>query len=172
MITFVKGDATRPQGDGFKIIAHCCNDVGAYGAGFALALKEAHPFAAEAYFKWFELKEAAKIHPLYNNEVVVSGDFKLGMVEMVRVSEELFVANIIGQHGVGRTPDGKPPIRYDAIQAGLKSVFTFAQIFEATLHMPRMGAGLAGGNWVAIEKLIRHELSDKGISVTVYDLPV
>ncbi len=38
--------------------------------------------------------------------------------------------------------------------------------------MPRMGAGLAGGNWVAIEKLIRHELSDKGISVTVYDLPV
>src|SRR5262245_8320884 len=36
-ITYVKGDATSPQADGNKIIAHVCNDVGKWGKGFVLA---------------------------------------------------------------------------------------------------------------------------------------
>jgi hypothetical protein len=34
-----------------------------------------------------------------------------------------------------------------------------------------MGAGLAGGDWSVIEKMIQEELCDWGIPVTVYDLP-
>ncbi len=35
--------------------------------------------------------------------------------------------------------------------------------------MPRIGAGLTGGNWEIIEGIIREELSAKDTSVTVYD---
>jgi len=37
--------------------------------------------------------------------------------------------------------------------------------------MPRIGCGLAGGRWVMVEKLVKKELIEMGIEVTVYDLP-
>jgi len=36
MITYLVGDATQPQGEGVKVIAHICNDIGAWGAGFVI----------------------------------------------------------------------------------------------------------------------------------------
>jgi hypothetical protein len=35
--------------------------------------------------------------------------------------------------------------------------------------MPRIGCGLAGGNWIEIEKIVNRTLIDKNIKVTVYD---
>jgi hypothetical protein len=51
----------------------------------------------------------------------------------------------------------------------LATVAQFAQRHNATIHMPRIGAGLAGGNWETISQLVREELCARGISVTVYD---
>ena len=40
-----------------------------------------------------------------------------------------------------------------------------------SVHMPRIGCGLAGGTWERIEPLIVKVLCERGIPVTVYDLP-
>jgi len=37
-ILYIKGDVTAPIGDDNKLIIHCCNDIGAMGAGVAVAL--------------------------------------------------------------------------------------------------------------------------------------
>ncbi|HJZ91138.1 MAG TPA: hypothetical protein VKE40_09715 [Gemmataceae bacterium] len=37
-ITYQNGDATQPQALGVKMICHACNDIGARGKGFVLAL--------------------------------------------------------------------------------------------------------------------------------------
>jgi hypothetical protein len=37
--------------------------------------------------------------------------------------------------------------------------------------MPRMGAGLAGGDWEVIELLIQETLCASDVAVYVYDLP-
>lgn len=37
-IIYLKGDATNPQTEGNKIIAHICNDLGGWGKGFVLAI--------------------------------------------------------------------------------------------------------------------------------------
>jgi hypothetical protein len=39
------------------------------------------------------------------------------------------------------------------------------------VHMPRIGCGLAGGQWEEIEPIIETTLGAKGVAVTVYDLP-
>ena len=39
-INYLVGDATRPVGEGVKLIIHCCNDIGAWGAGFVVALSK------------------------------------------------------------------------------------------------------------------------------------
>jgi len=40
---------------------------------------------------------------------------------------------------------------------------------HASVHMPRIGCGLAGGRWDRIEPLIDTALCQRGVPVTVYD---
>ncbi|MQY33582.1 hypothetical protein SRB17_15430 [Streptomyces sp. RB17] len=39
----------------------------------------------------------------------------------------------------------------------------------ASVHMPRIGCGLAGGTWSRKEPFITERLVKRGIEVTVYD---
>ena len=65
--------------------------------------------------------------------------------------------------------NGKAPIRYEAIAIGLEKIAQFASEKLATVHMPRIGCGLAGGSWDKIEPLIHKFLSEKEIATFVYD---
>jgi hypothetical protein len=42
--------------------------------------------------------------------------------------------------------------------------------FNASVHMPRIGCGLAGGTWEEVEPLVDAELLKRGFTVTVYDM--
>lgn len=128
-----------------------------------VALSRRWPHVEQEYRKWFWGV------PL-NRTVSFSGPFELGAVQVVAAEPGRYVANLIGQHDI-RWQNGIPPIRYSAITKGLKYVRNFCQVYPCTIHMPRMGAGLAGGDWSVIEKMIQEELCDWGIPVTVYDLP-
>jgi|SRR5438445_9950569 len=131
-ITYCTGDATRPVGDGQKIITHVCNDAGGWGRGFVIALSRRWPQPEQRYRASHR-----------------GGDtppFALGQVQFVQVEREIWVANLIGQHGIGWR-SGKPPVRYEAIREGLRSVAVKARELGASVHMPRIGCGLAGGRW-------------------------
>ncbi len=99
--------------------------------------------------------------------------FALGQVQFVPVAPDLTVANLIGQHDIARKNQAQatPPVRYDAIREGLGRVRVEAQRHHASVHMPRIGAGLAGGEWPLVEQLIEQELVAHGLNVTVYDFP-
>jgi O-acetyl-ADP-ribose deacetylase (regulator of RNase III) len=155
-IAYVTGDATVPNGTGARIIVHVCNDAGGWGRGFVLAISKRWPQPEVEYRRWAR-GDGTKL-------------FELGQVQFVEVERALWVANMIGQRGT-RAEGGRPPVRYDAIRAGLAAVREFAQARAATVHMPRIGAGLAGGRWDEIAVLIKDELVVHDIAVTVYDLP-
>ncbi len=61
-INYVVGDATQPIGEGPKIIVHVCNDVGAWGCGFVLALSERWPVTEQRYRAWHS-GEAGNVTP-------------------------------------------------------------------------------------------------------------
>lgn len=167
-IQYVTGDATDPQGTGPRIIVHCCNDLGKWGAGFVKALSARWGQAEDAYRRWHrEGKQMTVDAPIMET----SGPFKLGEIQLVLVAPKLWVCNLIGQHGVGFEQGQRPPIRYEAIQQGLRKLSRIALAREATVHMPRMGTGLAGGRWEGVEQMVNEELATKRVSVTVYDLP-
>src|SRR5688572_6727620 len=139
-IKYVTGDATRPEGEGSKIIVHVCNDLGAWGAGFVLALSKRWKGPEEQYRQWAK------------GELTIAPPFALGNVQFVHVTGTEWVANLIGQEGFGEP--GRPPVRYLAIGKGLERVAKEALAREASVHMPRIGCGLAGGKWEVIEALI------------------
>lgn len=152
-INYLKGDATQPVGLGVKIIVHVCNDIGAWGAGFVLAISK----------KW----SSPKKH--YKNWFVNQNDFNLGEVQFVDVEDDIIVANLIGQKGV-RNKKNLRPIRYEAVESGLIKVVKYASENECSIHMPRIGCGLAGGSWSVIESIIEKTLVSNNLDVFVYDL--
>lgn len=152
-INYIKGDATNPTTEGNKIIVHVCNDIGGWGKGFVMAISKRWKQPENQYREWFKAKD----------------NFSLGQVQFVQVEKELGVANLIGQHKIIKDENGNAPIRYDAILQGLEKVEQFANEKKATVHMPRIGCGLAGGTWDKIEPLINSSLTTKNIQVTVYD---
>lgn len=155
MITYLTGDATEPKVDGPKIIAHVCNDIGGWGRGFVLSVTKKYPKAEWAYRGWYQGNvDPERIDP----------PFKLGEVQFVKVADDVYVANMIGQHGIF-VQDGVQPIRYDAIESCLKTLSVVAENLKATIHMPRIGCGLAGGKWSEIETIVNRTLP----SVYVYD---
>ena len=154
-IKFLKGDATLPQGEGPKFIIHICNDVGAWGKGFVLAISKRWPEPEREYRNWYATR-------------VVS--FSLGMIQTVQVEPQLHVVNMIAQSGLRWTNKTQPPIRYDALETCLKQVANRAKALNASVHMPRIGCGLAGGKWNLIEPIIIETLCSNNIPVSVYDL--
>lgn len=95
-------------------------------------------------------------------------DFGLGAVQLVQVDRQVWVANMIGQCGI-RTGSRGVPVRCEAIDAALARLT--GEVIErgASVHMPRIGCGLAGGRWSRTEPLITERLVRRGIAVTVYD---
>ncbi|MBN2298606.1 MAG: macro domain-containing protein [Deltaproteobacteria bacterium] len=157
MIVYVTGDATQPRGEGHKIIVHICNDTGRWGKGFVLAISRRWKKPENAYRQWHE-------HPAGDNRV------ELGKIQPVRVSDDITVINMIAQKGIYRSK-GVPPIRYEAVRTCLKKVSSYAAEIPdnpVTIHMPRIGCGLAGGSWPEIEKIINETLTD--FDVVVYGL--
>jgi O-acetyl-ADP-ribose deacetylase (regulator of RNase III) len=154
-IIYEIGDATAPTGEGPRVIVHVCNDAGGWGKGFVIAVSQRWSEPERRYRAWHRGEE--------------SEEFGLGQVQFAKVEPDIWVANLIGQHGM-TVRNGVPPVRYDAIRSGLRSVAAKAKELGASVHMPRIGCGLAGGKWEEVEPIISEELSSVGVVVTVYDL--
>ncbi len=153
-ITYLAGDATRPVGEGAKIIAHVCNNLGKWGKGFVLAVSRRWPIARQRYLT---LPTPGTTIPL-------------GTVQMVKVEEDIYVANLIAQDGI-RSRNNPVPLKYLSLKACLGQVATEALSLQASVHMPRIGCGLAGGEWYRVEPIIQRTLCQRGVAVYVYDLP-
>jgi len=151
----VHGDALEPRGVGPWVIVHLVNDsTPNWGGAFARGLRERYPMAQNEFRSWVNEDR---------------GRLRLGAVLTSEVDDGLFVATIVGQHGYGRSV--RPRIRYAAVREALAKVADFARETGATVHMPRIGAGQAGGRWPLIREIVADKLTRRGISVMVYVPP-
>jgi O-acetyl-ADP-ribose deacetylase (regulator of RNase III) len=167
-INYLIGDATNPQG-GVRCILHVCNDVGGWGRGFVLALSAKWKEPEQNYRMWAKTELSYKELTLLPS---CKPNFKLGEIQVVKVEEELFVINMIAQHGI-YPENGIPPARLDALESCLNKVYNLIKDQpNTTIHMPRICAGLGGLNWEDIEPVIIRTLTDKNVEVNVYDLPI
>lgn len=154
-ITYLKGDARNPRGTDHRIIAHVVNDkTPRWGAGFPLEIKK----------KWPDVQEEFEIWALESR-----ADFSLGNIHLYTIDRSLSIVHMICQRGYG--PSEKPRIKYKAVKECLDQLASIALKRKASIHMPRIGCGQAGGSWAVISELIDESLSQKGLTVTVYDLP-
>jgi hypothetical protein len=148
------GDATKPRGKGKMIIAQVVNSYGALGFGFGLSLAKNYPAIKDRLAKWKADKAS----------------FVLGNSQLVEVNSNLYVFQMLAQKGV-RPKDGEVLLKYPELRRCLISLREIALDLKASVHMPAIGAGQAGGDWHIIIGMIHDELVNYDIKVNIYLLP-
>lgn len=153
-ITYLKGDASEPRGGGKRLLVQVVNDAAlTWGGGFSLSLRKKWPLLQQAFRSW----------------AMTQRNLKLGNVHVAEVDRNISLVSMVAQHGYGPSPT--PRIRYLSLQECLRRVGEMAAQRGATVHMPRIGCGLAGGSWPVVSELVFDEICSRGANVFVYDLP-
>lgn len=166
MIHHVVGDALLPVHTNKRtVIAHVVNTAGAWGAGFVVPLGRRYPYAKDRYQAWGKGEPANVLDP----------PFQLGVTQFVNVGagdrDDIdVVANMCAQLGLPSS-DNPQPIRYDALLSCMKFVAGFARGGNYSVHMPRIGCGIAGGEWPMIETILSKSLGLLRVETYVYTLP-
>ncbi|WP_316347413.1 macro domain-containing protein [Desulfuromonas acetoxidans] len=139
----VNGDLIKLALNGqFDVIIHGCNCYCTMGAGIAKAVKTQFP---EAYAVDCETEKGSKN--------------KLGTYSSASVTREghsITIVNGYTQHHYRRVGGKGINADYDAIRAVFKAVRH--DFSGKTIGYPRIGAGLAGGDWTIIADIINEEL--------------
>lgn len=130
----------------YKFILHGCNAQGVMGAGFAKTVKELQSFAYQQYREAYERR-----------------GLKLGEAIIVRDTKRVIIHAITQQY-YGK--DGRRYVSYDAIANAMAAVEE--NLYGETIAMPKIGSGLAGGDWNVIEAIIESEL--KTVQPVVFTL--
>lgn len=156
MIYYVVGDATEPQGAGNKIIMHICNDAGAWGKGFVLAVSERWPQPEAIYRMTFRDQAATVSKP------------QRGHVQFVPVTDAITVANMVAQQGYGGKIDRVDKV---ALAACLHQVAQEARLRRASVHAPYIGCGLGGSTWETIRPIVEKAFIGTDVPVLIYSLP-
>ena len=142
-------DYIRGGNNGFSVIVpHVCNNINAFGAGFAGAVSKHYPIVKENY------------HLL--GSTFLKNNF--GYVQFVEVDKDLtyghklIFANMVAQNGT-ISKNNPRPLNYLALCKSMSSVARYISTnFEdnrVQIHAPKFGCGLAGGNWNFIQELIK-----------------
>lgn len=140
------------------IIAHGVNCQGVMGSGVALAIRNKWPAVYDAY--------------LANNRIPeeMRGQL-LGSCHIIRVGEDLWVANCYTQLNYGK--DGTKYASVDAIRRSLGFVFSHANATGLPIHAPRIGAGLGGLDWDTEVLPVFEDLNSEyldGVNVVIHTI--
>jgi O-acetyl-ADP-ribose deacetylase (regulator of RNase III) len=151
-LTSRHGDALEPVGAEPKLLLQVVNDQALFwGGGFAKKAGKKWRSAQSQFRQW-----------AYDHR-----NLKLGNIHAVKVQPDLTLVSLVAQRGF-RGPSSGPRLRYTALFSALEKVAELAKTQSATVHMPRIGTGEAGGSWNLIEGIIRETLISRGIKVRIY----
>ena len=146
MVKYKKGDLLEaPE----TIIAHGCNSSGGFGSGVAGQIAKKYPQAREAYLRNFN-----------------QFGLELGDMQIVTISSPKIIANCMTQKAY--LPRDICHANYEAIELAMFRLKKFAKEMDFSIAIPKIGAGLAGGDWNVIEPILEKVFRD--YDITVYEL--
>jgi O-acetyl-ADP-ribose deacetylase (regulator of RNase III) len=140
---YITGDLIElAQRGEFDVMVHGCNCFCRMGSGIAAKVKEVFP------------------HAWHVDQQTLCGDRdKLGTITVSKRSGPIIV-NAYTQFNYGY--DGKRYLRYKAVRSAFNLIFE--KFGDKRIGIPKIGAGLAGGDWSKISRIIDEEM--EGVDLT------
>ena len=134
MIRFIKGNLLESS---CNIIAHGVNSRGVFGSGLAKQIAIKWPVVREYYFARHKRT-----------------GWKLSDIQFVQIEENRRVVNICTQLNYGYDKD-VVYVDYNALKSGLDKVIYYCLCNELSLALPKIGCGLANGDWLKVKEIIQ-----------------
>ena len=169
-IKYSQGDATlvNPRE---TIIFHIVNNLGKWGKGFVVALSNRYPSSRIEYLRFCD--DMKILHSeMWQQEVI-------GHVQMVELVE-CEIANLFAQVGI-LSKTNKQPLNYGLLTTCLEDLYDKIVStpkyldrqgnVKYKLQCPKLGAGLAGGDFTKIEPIIIKTLVNRvpSLDVTIFE---
>lgn len=156
----INGDIIALAKEGkFDVIAQGCNCFNTMGSGLAAQIRKKCPNAYAA-----------------DQATVVGDKNKLGTYTKATEKEGFTVLNCYTQYGFGENstnPNGGPvlkvPVDYVAISKALKALR--AEFPGKRIGLPRIGCGLAGGDFEVVRQIITDTLEGEDVTIVTYEQP-
>lgn len=130
------------------IIVHGCNAQGVMGSGVAKAVKDKYP---EAYQKYY----AEYLHGLLTP----------GWISVYNPSRYLTIVSGITQEYYGRDKN-VVYVDYDSLAEVFRKVKSIWP--GVPVHIPKIGAGLANGDWEIISRIINTIYTDDSVTCYIF----
>lgn len=152
----------------FDVIVHGCNCLSSMGAGIAPQMAKAFGCDRFEMERWGSTIEKLGC---IDYETFVLGEkaiWSLSDYKNNRNEPELTVVNAYTQYKYGRNHrDGvQIPFDYEAFTICMRKI---NNVFAGkSIGLPKIGAGLAGGDWDRIKEIIQEELKDCDVTVVIY----
>lgn len=166
MYSEIKGDLIFLTKQGmFDVIAHGCNCYSNMNAGIAVVMER------EFNCSKFPMEQMGvsfnKLGCIDFKEFLVYPNKKSAEtpVENNFTGKLTYIVNAYTQARFGRTFG--PPADYEAIALCMRKINY--QFKGMHIGLPKIGAGLAGGDWDKIKQIIQKELIDCKVTVVIYE---
>ena len=155
-IVYKNGDVLKSDE---RIIVHGCNCFNTMGSGIAKQIRARYPEAYEV------------------DQDTVKGDHgKLGrFTGIIDDDSGVVIINAYTQYRYGRDID-VVYLDYDALKRAIDHVFGLGDEFvglfgEHPIAMPKIGCGLANGDWERVSEILERLSERHGRDIHVYELP-
>jgi len=135
-IEYIRGDLLATD---VRHIIHGCNSHGIMGSGVAKAIRDKYPQAYQDY------------NDVYNNH-----GLELGNIVVSVQNDGKVIHNAITQKDYGRD-SSRVYVSYWAIAEVFRKINSWG---VGEIAMPKIGSGLAGGDWNVISGIIENTLID------------
>ncbi len=145
-ITYFMGDLLKsPE----KVIVHGCNCFCVMGSGIAAQIRKQFPSA------W-----------LADQNTIPGDNYKLGRYTYAAEHDKL-IFNAYTQYGTNLPVN----VNYDALRNALTRISQDLRTvgYDGPVALPRIGCGLAGGEWAVVEDILAQVHGIVGTEFHVYD---
>ena len=167
MINYIDGDLIKLAKEAkFDVVVHGCNCLSTMGAGIAPQMAKAFGCDKFEMETWGPTIE--KLGCIDYETFVIGESENSHWTNDYESTLELTVVNAYTQYSYGRNhSDGvAQPFDYEAFTICMRKL---NNVFKGKhIGMPKIGAGLAGGNWNRIEHIIQTNLTDCKVTIVNY----
>lgn len=148
MLTYKTGNLMNFTEDAF---GHGCNCQKRMASGVAAAVKK-------TYYEMVQADLDSQRTP----------EERLGKATVVKLSNDKYGFNIYSQFRYG---SDRIQVDYAALESGTRAACNaLVAIEKKTLALPKIGCGLAGGDWNIVSKILEKISNETGIDITIYEL--
>lgn len=141
-LTYEHGDALRIDPNVKTVVAHVVSNTSAFGAGFAKAINN--------------ITLGPKHHHEETVEMYKPDKPPLGMISFVEINPKWSIVNMIAMDGLYNKTNNPNPLSERYLGICLCRLYGYAkELGFEKVQMPKIGTGLARGNWKNIESLIK-----------------